>query len=64
MPAELLRRARERCAQHRGPTRGICRECLLAEMEAMLLEQNPGLCRGDAFELVQEWARAAQEPDQ
>ncbi len=53
MPAELLRRARERCAQHRGPTRGICRECYLAEMEEMLLEQNPSMCRGDAFELVQ-----------
>ncbi len=63
-PAELLRRARERCAQHRGPTLGVCRECFQAEMEQMLLEQNPGLCRGDALELVQEWARAAQGPDQ
>ncbi len=54
-PAELLRRARERCDEHRGPTRGICRECFQAEMEEMLLEQNPGLCRGDASELVQEW---------
>ena len=44
-PAELLRRARERCDEHRGPTHGICRECLLAEMEEMLLEQNPGMCR-------------------
>ena len=41
-----------------GPTRGICRECLLAEMEEMLLVQNPGMYRGDAFELVQEWAAA------
>ncbi len=64
MPAELLRRARQRCAQHRGPTRGVCRECLLAEMEEMLLEQNPGLYRGDPFELVQEWARAATGPAQ
>ncbi len=63
MPAELLRRARERCAQHRGPTRGVCRECFQAEMEALLLEQNPGPCRGDAFELVQEWARSAQQPE-
>ncbi len=62
-PAELIRRARERCDEHRGPTRGICRECLLAEMEEMLLEQNPGMCRGDAFELAQEWARAVQ-PEQ
>ena len=32
MPAEqLLRRARQRCAQHRGLTRGICRECYQAE---------------------------------
>ena len=61
MPAELLSRARERCDQHRGPTRGVCRECLLAEMEAMLLEQNLGLCRGDAFELVQEGARNGAE---
>ena len=58
MPAELLSRARERCAQHRGPTQGICRKCFLTEMEQMLLKQNPGVCRGDAFELVQEWARA------
>ncbi len=57
-PAELLRRARERCDEHRGPTHGIRRECLLAEMEGLLLEQNPGMCRGDAFELVQEWVRA------
>ncbi len=64
MPADLLRRARQRCAQHRGPTRGVCRECLLVEMEQMLLEQNPGLCSGDAFELVQEWARAAKGPEQ
>ncbi len=27
-------------------------------MEQMLLEQNPGPYRGDAFELIQEWARA------
>ncbi len=33
-------------------------------MEALLLEQNPGLCRGDAFELVQEWAWTAQQPEQ
>ena len=64
MPAELLRRARERCAQHRGPTRGIYRECYQAEMQELLLEQNPGMCRGDAFELVEEWARAAQQPGQ
>ena len=65
MPAEqLLRRARERCDEHRGPTHGICRECLLTEMEEMLLEQNPGMCRGDAFELAQEWARAATRSDQ
>ena len=65
MLAELLRRVRERCAQHRGPTVGICsRECYQAEMEALLLEQNPGMCRGDAFELVQEWARAAKGPEQ
>ena len=63
MLTELLRRARERCAQHRGPTRGVCRECLLAEMEEILLEQASDMCRGDAFELVQEWARSASQPD-
>ena len=57
MQAELLSRALERCAQDRGPTSGICSE-FQAEMEQMLLEQNPGMCPGDAFELVQEWARA------
>ncbi len=64
MPAELLRLARRRYAEHRGPTSGICRECFQAEMEQMLLEQNPDMSRGDAFELVQEWARAAEQPEQ
>ncbi len=27
-------------------------------IEDLLLEENPELCRGDAFELVQEWIRA------
>ena len=58
MASVLLRRARQRCAQHRGPTRGICRECFVAEMEEMLLEQNSDMRSGDAFELVQEWAAA------
>ncbi len=63
MAAELLRHARQRCAQHRGPTLGICSECFQAEMEQMLLEQNARMRRGDAFELVQEWARSAQGPE-
>ena len=54
-PPHDARHARERCDEHRGPTHGICRECYQAEMEEMLLEHNPGMCRGDAFELVQEW---------
>ena len=61
--SELLRRVEARCARHRNVP-GICRECVLTEMEEMLVEENPGMKRGDAFELVQEWLRTADEPVQ
>ena len=52
MDAEaLVRRAQARCKQHM-PGKGHCSDCFLEELEEVLLEQNPELCRGDAFELV------------
>ncbi len=36
---------------------GVCRECLLAEIEQAIAEEHPELKRGDVFELVQEWLR-------
>ncbi len=60
-PAECLAaRAQERCA-HREDASGFCRRCLLEEMEQMIAEENPEMKRADAFELVQEWLRAAHE---
>ncbi len=61
--AELWERAKRRCAPHRHVP-GVCRKCLLAEMEKMLLEKNPELCPGDAFELVQEWVGATERLEQ
>ena len=58
--AELLERARRHCAPHRHAP-GVCRRCLLAEMEAMLLERNPELRRGDAHDLMEEWVRRVGE---
>ena len=61
-PEELVRRARERCKHHRQPAvGGVCRECLLAEIEEAIAEEHPELKRGDVFELVQEWLRAVDE---
>ena len=53
-PLEL---ALDLCRRHRGPG-GLCRECFMQAVEDLLVEENPELCRGDAFELVQEWVRA------
>ena len=61
-PDDLLQRARERCAEHR-PGKGTCRDCFLGGMEDMLLEENPGMWRGDAHDLVREWVRQAGEPE-
>ena len=41
---------------------GACHECLLAEMEQVLLEENPEMKAGDVFELVQEWVRTGRQP--
>ena len=43
---ELVRRARARCKHHRQPrVGGVCRECLLAEIEeAIAEEQNTIAC--------------------
>ncbi len=60
-PEELVRRARERCKPHRQGVGGVCRECLLAEIEEAIAEEHPELERGDVFELVQEWLRAVEE---
>ena len=58
---DLLERARERCAEHR-PGKGLCRDCVVGEMEDMLLEENPGMPRGDAHDLVEELMEWAEEP--
>ena len=60
--AELLDRARRRCAAHRNVP-GVCRQCLLWEFEAMLLEEHPEMTRGQAHEFVQEWVLAGDNPD-
>ncbi len=58
---ELVRRARERCKHHRQPrVGGFCRECFLAELEQAIADEHPEMKRGDVFELVQEWLRAAE----
>ncbi len=57
-PDDLLQRARERHAEHL-PGKGVCRDCVLEEMEDMLLEENPEMPRGDAHDLVREWVRQA-----
>ncbi len=57
-PAEFWDRACRRCAQDVG----ACHECLLAEMEQVLLEENPEMKAGDVFELVQEWVRTGRQP--
>lgn len=57
-------RVRARCAKHRGPTSGFCRECFLAELEDVLAAEHPELNRDDVFELIQSWMAAVDEPTQ
>ncbi len=53
-PDELVHRARARCKHHRQPgVGGVCRECLLAEIEQAIADEHPELDRGDVFDLVQ-----------
>ncbi len=59
---DLLERARERCAEHLGG-KEVCRNCVLGEMEDMLLEENPDMRRGDAHDLVWEWVQQAERAD-
>ncbi len=59
---ELITRPRLRCSRHRGPTSGMCRQCFLAEMEEMLLDENHGMKRDDAHLLVLEWVQRAEQP--
>ncbi len=61
-PEELVRRARKRCKQHR-PARvgGVCRACLLAEIEQAIADEHPEMKRGDVFELVCEWLRTEDD---
>ena len=57
-PEELVRRARARCKHHRQPgVEGVCRNCLLIEIEQAIADEHPELDRGEVFELVQEWIR-------
>ena len=60
-PDDLIQRARERCAQHLAG-KGVCRSCVLGEMEDMVLEENPDMRRGDAHDLVWEWVQRAEQP--
>ena len=39
---DLIQRARERCAGHL-PAKGMCHECFRAELEEMLLDENPDM---------------------
>ena len=59
---DLIQRARERCAEHL-PASGVCHLCFRAELEEMLLEENPEMRRGGAHDLVDEWVRRAGEPE-
>ncbi len=36
---------------------GVCRECLLTEIEQAIAEERSEMKRGDVFEPVQEWLR-------
>ncbi len=36
---------------------GVCRACVLAEIEQAIADEHPELDRGEVFELVQEWLR-------
>ncbi len=59
---ELVHRARERCKHHRQPgVGGVCRNCVLIEIEQAIADEHPEMKRGDVFELVQEWFRT--DPD-
>ena len=59
---ELITRARQRCSRHLGPAKGMCRQCFLAELEDMLLEENPEMQRRDAHDLAREWAQRVDQP--
>ncbi len=59
---DLLQRARERCAGHLADGR-LCRDCVVGEMEDMLLEENPAMPRDDARDLALEWVRRSGEPE-
>ena len=52
---EMARRARERCRHHRRGVGGLCRDCLLAEVELALAEHHPEMKPGDPFELSQHY---------
>ena len=41
----------------------VCRDCVLVEMEDMLLEENPDMPRGEARDRVLEWVRRVGEPE-
>ncbi len=60
---ELIARARQRCSRHRGPTSGMCRQCFLDEMEEMLLDENHGMKRGEAHDLVWDWVQRAGQSE-
>ena len=63
MDAEtLLKRAAQRCSKHL-PGRGFCHDCVMDELQEMLLAENPELSRGDAHDLAWEWVARADEAE-
>ncbi len=58
----LLQRARERCS-HDRQVPGFCRDCVMEELQEMMLEENSELCPGDAQDLAWEWAARADEAE-
>ncbi len=51
---ETRRRAAQRGSRHRQVP-GFCNDCVMDELQEMLLEENPDLSRGDAHDLAWEW---------
>ena len=47
----LIQRARERCSRHRQVP-GFCNDCVMDELQELLLEENAELSRGDAHDLA------------
>ena len=52
-----------RAAKHHGQgVGGVCRECVLAEIEQAIADEHPELERGEVFEVEQEWLMRDSNP--